>query len=391
MTRDLPYGRQTLGPEEEDLVREVLRSDWLTQGPRVPDFERDLAAVCGAPCAVAVNNGTSALYLACRAAGLQPGDLFLTTPVTFAATANAGLLCGAEPVFADVDPETGNLDIGAVAAALETHPRIKAILPVHLGGRICDLEALDELAGRHEAVVIEDACHALGGAWPARDGKVHPVGSCARSLMTCFSFHPVKTITTGEGGAITTCDPELDEKLRMLRTHGITRDPRLLHENHGPWYYEMHDLGINARLTDIQAAVGIVQLRRLETWRRRRRELVQRYDSGLAAVPEVAVQRRPRGEDLTCWHLMIIRAPRRDDLFAHLGAAGIRAQVHYLPLHLHPYYRERFGFAAGDFPGAEAYYAQALSLPLFPAMTDGDCDRVIEAVADFFRTGPRTP
>ena len=311
MTGPLPYGRQSLGPEEEELVREVLRSDWLTQGPRVQEFERGLAEACKVPHAVAVSSGTAALYLACRAARLGPGDRFLTTPVTFASTANAGVMCGAEPVFCDIDPATGNLDPGAVEKALATDPAIKVILPVHLGGRVCDLEAMADLAGRYAAVLIEDACHALGGQWQGKDHRWRTVGACDLSAMSCFSFHPVKTITTAEGGAIATGDPQLADRLRLLAGHGITRDPDQLQENHGPWYYEMHELGINARLSDLQAAIGIAQLGKLPRWQQRRLELVQRYDAAFADLAEVSVQQRPTGQDRTCWHLMIIRTRGR--------------------------------------------------------------------------------
>lgn len=380
MNPPLPYGRQTVGDEEIALVRQVLRSDWLTQGPQVPRFERALAEACGAPHAVAVANGTLALYLACRAAGLGPGDRFLTSPLTFAATANAGLLCGAEPVFADVQEATGNLDPDLAERALAADPRIKVVLPVHLAGLPCDLERLAAAAAGRGALVIEDACHALGGRWRDRAGAWHAVGACGHAAMTCFSFHPVKTITTGEGGAVTTADPELARRLDLLRNHGITRDPERLRERHGGWYYEMHELGINARLTDLQAAIGLAQLQRLARWRQRRGELVRRYDQGLRGVPGLTVQARPQGEDGACWHLMIVRSRWRDRLYRGLHQAGILAQVHYLPVHLHPYYRDRFGTGPGDFPRAERHYAEAVSLPLYPGLSDEDCDRVIRTV-----------
>lgn len=388
MNAPLPYGRQSIGEEEIGLVQDVLRSDWLTQGPTVPRFEQALAAACDAPFAVAAANGTLALYLACRAAGLGPGDRFLTSPITFAATANAAVLCGAEPVFADIDLATGNLDCDQVEAALAADPRIRVVLPVHLGGLVGDLEKLTAAARRYGAVVIEDACHAVGGQWRDRAGAWHRVGSCRHAAMACFSFHPVKNITTGEGGAVLTRDPDLAEKLALLRTHGITRDPGRMREHHGGWYYEMHDLGLNARLTDLQAAIGLAQLARLEAWRRRRLALVERYDQGLRDLPAVATQARPAGEDRTCWHLMIVRSSRRDALYRGLHEAGILAQVHYIPVHLQPYYRDRFGTGPGDHPRAERHYAETISLPLYPGLTDDQCDRVIEAVRTLLKDAP---
>ncbi len=384
MTAPLPYGRQQVGSEELELVREVLDSDWLTQGPRVPAFEKALADVCRTPHAVAVANGTAALYLACRAAGLGPGDRFLTTPVTFAATANAGLLCGAEPVFCDINPDTACLDTHRAAQMLADDPRLKVVLPVHLAGLLCDLETLAAGAAQHGTVIIEDACHAIGGAWQDSEGRSHTVGDCAFSHLTCFSFHPVKTITTAEGGAITTKDEALAIQLRDLRSHGITRDPKRMQANHGPWYYEMHTLGINARLSDLQAAIGQAQLKKLGRFCARRGELVAMYEDALRDIPQISTLTPSPGQRGICRHLMIIRTPNRAELFAHLQTAGIGVQVHYIPLHLQPYYRNNFGTKPGDFPHAEDYYAQALSLPLFPQMTDAQVERVVTEIQAFF-------
>lgn len=383
MRRFLPYGRQDVGSEEIRRVREVLESDWLTQGPRVPEFEAALAATCGAAHAVAAANGTLALWLAFRAAGLGPGDRFIVPPITFVATANAGVMCGAEPVFVDIDPGTLTLDPARVEAALLADPRIKAIVPVHLGGRVADLAALARLAERHGAIIIEDACHAIGTHWQDAGGVWHRVGDGSHGAMTCFSFHPVKSITTGEGGAVTTNDPALAARLVSLRTHGITRDPELLERQDGPWYYEMHELGINARMTDLQAAMGLVQLQKLERLRKRRLELVQRYDLALSRMPGLAVQERP-DPDGACWHLMIVRADARDALHAALAAEKIGTQVHYYPVHLQPWYRKRFGTGPGLCPAAEQYYRQALTLPLFPSMSDADQARVIKTVRRFY-------
>jgi UDP-4-amino-4,6-dideoxy-N-acetyl-beta-L-altrosamine transaminase len=388
MKRFLPYGRQDVGGEETRRVRDVLESDWLTQGPKVPEFETALATFCGAAHAVAVANGTLALYLACRAAGLGPGDRFIVPPITFVATANAGVLCGAEPVFVDIDPGTLTLDADKVEAALLADPRIRVIMPVHMGGRVADLPALKRLADRHGAVIIEDACHAIGTRWQDEGGAWHRVGDGSHGVMTCFSFHPVKSITTGEGGAITTNDPVLAEKLAMLRTHGITREPSRLERQDGPWYYEMHELGLNARLTDMQAAMGLVQLQKLERLCKRRQELVARYDRAFERVPRLRVQARPV-PDGSCWHLMIVRTEDRDALYKVLASAQIGSQVHYYPVHLQPYYRRQFGTGPGLCPAAETYYTQALSLPLFPTMSDADQTRVIKAVRRFV-AGPAT-
>lgn len=383
MSEKIPYGRQSIGPDEHSIVQQVLDSNWLTQGPLLADFEQALARLCAAKHAVAVANGTMALYLACRALDLGPGDKFLTTPITFAATANVGVMCGAQPVFADIHPDTLNLDPARVAEALERHPEIKVMLPVHLGGRFCEMDVLADLAQQHGVTIIEDACHAIGGSWRGRDGAWHEAGACHRSAMTTFSFHPVKSMTTGEGGAITTQDDALAERMRLLRSHGITRDRDRMSRDEGGWFYEMQELGINARLTDLQAALGIHQLRLLPGWQGRRQELVARYGRELAGIEGVRVMTRTDDQDRSCYHLMIIRARRRRQLYDHLHALGILVQVHYIPVHLQPYYRKTFGFGPGDFPRAEEYYAEALSLPLFPALTDEDQDRVIAAIGDF--------
>ena len=387
MTSRLPYGKQSIGPEEHNLVREVLDSDWLTQGPRLRQFEQALQDLCQAPHAFAVTNGTDALLLACRTAGLGPGDRFITTPNTFAATANAAVMCGAEPVFVDIDPETLNIDPDLVEKALAADPSIKVILPVHFAGLVCPMEHLADLAEQYQAIIIEDACHAIGGQWQDRSSQWHPVGSCARSTMTCFSFHPVKCMTTGEGGAVTTGDDELARRLGLLRSHGITKDENILEKNDGGWYYEMHDLGINARMTDLQAAIGLAQIKRLPQWRQRRLELVRQYDADFADLHEISTQARPSGEDRHCYHLMIMRTTRRKELYDFLHQQGILVQVHYIPVHLQPYYRRVFGTGPGLCPHAEKYYSEALSLPLFPAMSDQDRARTTTAVRQFHQQG----
>ncbi len=383
MPKKLPYGRQSIGSREYELIKEVLESDWLTQGPRLGQFEGALKDLCQTDYAFAVTNGTDALYLACRAAGLGPGDRFITTPITFAATANTAVLCGAEPVFVDIDKNTLNLDLNLVEKALQADDSIKVILPVHFAGLVCDMDRLADLAGQYNAIIIEDACHAIGGQYQDHQNQWHPVGSCHHSAMTCFSFHPVKCMTTGEGGAVTTSDPDLARRLTLLRSHGITKDPDILEKNDGNWYYEMHDLGINGRLTDLQAALGLAQIDQLPQWQQRRLELVKKYDSDLAELPQIQTQQRPQNEDRSCYHLMVIRTENRRELFDWLHEKEILVQVHYIPVHLQPYYRKKFGTKPGLCPEAEKYYSEALSLPLFPAMSDQDQERVVQAVKDF--------
>ena len=387
MSEKNPSEPHSGGDDESSLVQQLLHSDLLTQGPLLVQFEAALARLCEVPHALAVANGTLALYLACRAADLGPGDKFLTTPMTFAATANAGLICGAQPVFADIDPDTLNLDPEQAARALKQHPEIKVMLPVHFGGLICDMDGLADLADQHHVTIIEDACHAIGGHWQDRDDAWHAAGSCHRSAMTILSFHAAKSVTTGEGGAITTADGALAERLRLLRNHGITRDPARLDKNDGPWYSEMQELGINARLTDLQAALGLNQIAQLPAWRERRLAIVKRYGEKLAGIPGLRAMSTTRDGDRTYYHLMVVRSDRRRALYDHLHSRGILAQVHYIPVHLQPYYRKNFGFKAGDFPQAERYYQEALSLPLYPELTEEEQDMVVSAIKELH--GPK--
>ena len=384
MKEYLPYGHQSLGAEEARRMAEVLESDWLTQGPKVVEFENGLNRLCNSRHAVAVSHGTTALYLACRAAGLGPGDRFLTSPIAFLATANAGLLCGAEPVFADIDPDTFNLDPNEVGRILKKDRRIKVVLPVHLGGHVCAMDQLAECCDEIGAIIVEDARHAIGGRWQDQAGSWHSVGDGAYSALTCFSFHPLKNVTSGEGGAVTTNSDELADRLRLLRNHGITRDPQQMRSGRDPWHYEMHELSVNGRLTDFQAAMGLVQIEKLPRLKRRRQELVRRYDEAFADLEGVTTQSRPDDDDI-CWNLMIVRARGRTALYEHLLAKGIRTQVHYVPIHTQPYYQDHFDTRPGDYPVAEKYYAQALTLPLYPDLSDEEQDRVIAAVRAFYR------
>lgn len=372
----IPYGRQSIDPADIAAVVAVLESDWLTQGPAVAQFEAAVAGYCGARGAVAVSSGTAALHLACRAAGLGPGDRLWTSPISFVASANCALYCGGDVDFVDIDPGSANLSVDALARKLETAERDgrlpSVVLPVHYAGQACDMAAIAALADRYGFTVIEDAAHAIGGCY--RD---HPIGSCRYAAMTVFSFHPVKIITAGEGGMVTTRDGRLRERVAALREHGIRREPAAA-TGAGGWYYEQTELGYNYRMSDIHAALGASQLRRIDGLVARRRALAARYDAALDALPLTPLHRDDRVA--SAHHLYPVRlhggAATRRRLYDRLRAAGIGAQVHYIPLHLHPFYRAR-GFAVGDYPAAEAYYAATLSLPLYPDLGDADQDRVI--------------
>jgi UDP-4-amino-4,6-dideoxy-N-acetyl-beta-L-altrosamine transaminase len=388
----IPYGRQDIGDAEVAAVIEVLRSDWLTQGPTIDRFERGVADYCGAQHAVAVSNATAALHVACMAVGLKAGDLLWTSPNSFVASSNCGLYCGADIDFVDIDPRTYNMDPTALARKLEAAEKAgrlpKVVIPVHFSGQPCDMAAIGALAKRYKFFVIEDASHAVGAEY--RGGKI---GSCAHSDMAVFSFHPVKIMTTAEGGIVLTNNAELHRRAAMLRTHGITRDPAHMRgASEGGWYYEQIELGYNYRLTDIQAALGLVQLSRLDEFLARRRHLAKRYDTALADLPLTCPWQAPEG--LSSWHLYVIKVDEaaggksRRQVYDELRAAGIGVQVHYIPIHLQPYYRA-LGFSAGQFPYAEAYYATALSLPIFLGLTDSNQDKVIGALRDIL--GPRGP
>ncbi len=377
----IPYGLHWL--EEQDILQaaRVLRSDWITQGPLIEEFERKVALRCGARFAVAFSSGTTALHAASSAAGIGPGDEVVTTPMTFVATANAVLYQGAQPVFADMDPETLNLDPEKFSRAIG--PKTKAVLPVHFGGLPCDLGAISRIARKAGLAVIEDACHALGAEWKTPEGRWERVGSCSHSDMTVFSFHPVKHITTGEGGMVLTQREDLAGRLRAFRHHGISKAEG--EEGPEPWRSEMHLLGCNGRITDFQCALGLSQMERLDRFLDRRRQIVERYGRGLEGAGLVP-QRFDGTQSRHAWHLYVVQVqserPEQDrrELYRALRAAGIGVNVHYLPVHLHPYYREHFGYKPGDFPAAEAYYQRALTLPLFPKMDEEDVSRVLETV-----------
>ena len=383
--RKLFYGRQWIDETDTEAVLDVLRSDFLTCGPKVEELGHTLAALTGAKHAVAVSNGTTALHCACIAAGIGPGDEVITTPLTFAASANCALYCGARPVFADVDPETYNIDPASIEAHITNHT--KAVVAVDFTGQAVKIREIREICDRHHLVFIEDAAHAIGTTY---DGK--PVGSLAD--MTCFSFHPVKTVTSGEGGAITTNDDRLYRKLVLAHTHGIEHDEAYMEEapHEGPWYYEQVSLGYNYRMTDFQAALLLSQLSKLERFKARRQEIVTRYNEAFGRIPELILQQEIPESD-TCRHLYIIRLDltkltcTRRQFFDAMSAENVQCQVHYVPVYWFPYYRH-LGYEKGLCPAAEEIYQGIMSIPLYPKMTDQDAEDVIRAVtkiADHYR------
>ena len=379
----IPYGRQSISEADIEAVAEVLRSDFLTQGPVVPAFEQAVTELTGAKHGIAANSATSALHLACIALGVGPGDRVWTSPLTFVASSNAPLYCGAEVDFIDVDERTYNLcperfeERLKGAAAAGKLPKV--VIPVHLAGQSCEMEAIHAAASRYGVRIIEDASHAIGGSYRSK-----PVGSCQFSDITIFSFHPVKIVTTGEGGMAMTNDSELADLMGLDRSHGITRDPGILqHQDEGPWYYEQHRLGFNYRMTDICAALGLSQLTRINEFVDRRRKIAAIYDEAFADLPVRGPWQHP--DTQSAWHLYIIRIDRRRtscshrDIFDALRNAGIGVNLHYIPVYRQPYYRD-LGFGQGYCPNAEAYYAEAISLPMYPGLSDDDQRRVIAEV-----------
>lgn len=379
----IPYGRQDINQADIDAVLEVLQSDFLTQGPKVPEFEAKVAGHVGAKHALAVNSATSALHIACLALGLRDGDWLWTSPVTFVASANCGLYCGAKVDFVDIDPRTYNVCPKALAAKLDQAEREgrlpNVVVAVHLCGQPCDMAAIHELGQRYGFHIIEDASHAIGGKY-----KGEFIGNSRYSDITVFSFHPVKIITTAEGGMALTNDDALASRMNLLRSHGITRDQSLMtHEPDGPWYYQQLDLGFNYRMTELQAALGVSQMDRLDAFVARRHELAQRYDQLLADLSVTTPWQHP--DSYSGMHLYVIRlksnsiSKTHGEVFESLRALGIGVNLHYIPVHTQPYY-QAMGFSAEDFPEAMGYYREAISLPMFYGLKNEQQDRVIEAL-----------
>ena len=380
----IPYGRQDIQDSDIKAVVEVLNSDFLTQGPAIPRFEACVKNHCGARHAVAANSATSALHISMLALGVSSGDYVWTSPITFVASSNAALYCGAQVDFVDIDPCTYNMCSKALEhklAQAAQHNRLpKVVIPVHLTGQSCDMQAIHELSLKYGFKVVEDASHAIGGSYQAL-----PIGNCAYSDITVFSFHPVKIITTAEGGVALTNDDSLATRLQLFRNHGITRDPNLMsHDMHGPWYYQQIELGYNYRITDIQAALGTNQMTRLDAYISRRHEIADRYNHELADLPLTL----PYQAEYSCsaYHLYVLRlkldfiAPlTHRSVFENLRTRGILVNLHYIPVHTHPYY-QNLGFQNGDFPQAEAYYSNAISIPMYAGLTAEDQSTVINAL-----------
>ena len=386
LNRYLHYSHQSINREDIASVIEILKSDWITQGPKIKEFEDALCHFTRAKYVVAVSNGTAALHISCLAAGIKAGDEVITSPITFAATANSVLYCGGKPVFADVEEDTTNVDPCEIEKRITK--RTRAIIPVHFAGHPCDLKEISRIARRHRLIVIEDAAHALGAEYEISrrrgNGEWIKVGDGRFSDMTILSFHPVKSITTGEGGAVLTNDQKLYEKLLMLRNHGITRERKaLLEKDEGPWYSEMQALGFNYRITDFQCALGTSQLRRIGPFLKRRREIAALYYEKLSGLEGIVLPiARPSVK--SAWHIYCIRlkdASKRKRIFERLRDSNIGVQVHYIPVYFHPYYR-RLGYKMGMCKKAEDYYRRTMTLPIHPAMTDRDVHYVIETLKE---------
>ncbi|MDU0372742.1 UDP-4-amino-4,6-dideoxy-N-acetyl-beta-L-altrosamine transaminase [Hymenobacter endophyticus] len=379
-TRPIAYGRQHITPEDVQAVTETLYSDYLTQGPKVAEFEEKFAAYVGAQYAVAVANGTAALHLCALALGVQPGQRVVTTPITFSASANCVRYCGGEVYFVDIDPATALIDLRAVRHLLESHPQghFHGLIPVDFAGLPVQLEQARQLCDEFDLWMIEDSCHAPGGFFTDSRGQEQRCGNGQFADLAIFSFHPVKHIATGEGGMITTNRPDLYEHLLRLRTHGITKDPTQMTRNDGGWYMEMQELGYNYRMPDMLCALGISQLRRADEGLLRRRELAARYDAAFATMSQVTPLAGAPGH---AYHLYVIQVPERKQLYDALRERQIFAQVHYIPVHTMPYY-QGLGWKPGDFPRAEAYYAHCLSIPLFPSLTDEEQQYVIDCIRE---------
>lgn len=380
----IPYGRQDISPEDLKAVQDVLLSDYLTQGPKINEFEQSLVSFTGAKHAIAMNSATSALHIGCLALGVGPGDVVWTSPITFVASSNCALYCGADVDFVDIDSETYNMSVTKLEEKLRTaktkNKLPKVVIPVHLAGQSCDMEAIHKLSREYGFKIIEDASHAVGGKY-----KGQPVGNCRYSDITVFSFHPVKIVTTAEGGAALCNSDEIKDKLHLLRSHGITRDEKqMVNNSHGPWYYEQVDLGYNYRMTDVHAALGLSQMKRLNDFIVKRHEVADRYFKALKDLPIVLPFQSP--DTYSAYHLFIIRLKKGHKkshllVFNELRENGIGVNLHYIPVYLQPYY-EKLGFEKGMCPIAEEYYSSAISIPMYSALTEQQQEKVCEVLKD---------
>lgn len=385
----IPYGRQDINDADIQSVVDVLKSDFLTQGPAVPTFEKSVSDYCGAKYAVSANSATSVLHIACLALGVGKGDLVWTSPITFVASANCALYCGAEVDFVDIDPRTFNVSVDKLAEKLadaKLKGRLpKVVIPVHLCGQSCDMAAIFRLSVEYGFKIIEDASHAIGGKYLNK-----PIGNCDYSDITVFSFHPVKIITTAEGGLATTNNPLIAKKMFLLRSHGITRDQDdMVNTSHGPWYYEQIELGFNYRMTDIQASLGVSQMQRLDTFVNKRHQIANRYNAELSSLP--VTQQHQMTDAHSAFHLYVIRLQLSDiskthrQVFVDLRQAGILVNLHYMPVYLQPYYK-KMGFETGYCPEAERYYAEAISLPMYTTLTDEQQGLVINTLTQVLQS-----
>ena len=385
MRKNLPYGRQWIDESDIECVGDVLKTDWITQGPKISEFEQMVAEYCGAKYAVAVSSGTAALHIAVLSAGFSQGDEVITTPNTFVSTVNSIVYSGATPIFADIKSDTYNINPEEIKKRV--NERTGGLIPVDFSGQPCDIVEIKNIAEKYNLVIIEDGAQSLGAEYKDENGEWEKVGSCKYSDMTIFSFHPVKHITTGEGGMVLTNDNELYQKLIMLRTHGVTKDKNLLKKNDGPWYFEMQMLGFNYRITDFQCALGINQLKRLDEFIKRRREIVETYNDSFKEIKEIIIPYE-KPDVKSSYHLYIIQIreeelkARKKEIFKRLRSEGLGVNVHNIPVHIHPFYQEKYGYKEGDLPVSEEYYRGAISLPLYPKMSDENVKYVIKTVKD---------
>lgn len=382
-TFSIPYGKQNITQDDINAVIETLKADFLTQGPKIDEFEQKFADYVGSKYAVAVSNGTAALHLCALALNVNEKSKVITTPITFAASANCIKYCGGEVVFVDIDPKTSLIDLDKLEELLKSHPKgtYDGVIPVDFMGLPVNLEKVRKLADEHGLWIIEDACHAPGGYFMDSENKRQNCGNGNYADLAIFSFHPVKHIASGEGGMITTNDKDLYDKLIKLRTHGITKNPNLLQENHGGWYYEMQDLGYNYRIPDILAALGISQLSRVDEMMQKRQEIAKRYDDAFRNT-NVCFFQYPKDTIFHAYHLYVIQVENRKGLYDYLRENNIFAQVHYIPVHTMPYYQS-LGYKKGDYPSAENYYESCLSIPMYPTLTEEEQEFVINKILAF--------